>query len=62
MAEKVKVDIKTVKYMDKLQVELDKLKSSIYREDFEMQFCISGEIERIAIEFRKYQIKISDSK
>lgn len=47
--------------MDKLQVELDKLKSSIYREDFETQFCISGEIERIAIEFRKYQIKLSDS-
>lgn len=61
MAEKVKIDIKTVEYMDKLQVELDKLKSSILREDFEAQFCISGEIERIAIEFRKYQTQISNS-
>lgn len=61
MAELVKVDMKTVEYMDKLQVELDKLKSSVYSEDFETQFYISGEIERIAKEFRKYQVKISDN-
>lgn len=56
------IDTKTVEYTSKLQIELDKLKSAISREDFETQFYISGEIERIAMEFRKYQVEISDSK
>lgn len=62
MAEMVQVDIKTVEYMDKLQVELDKLKYAILSEDFESQFSISREIEKTAIELREYQDKISDSK
>lgn len=56
------IDTKTVEYMNKLQAELDKLKIAINREYFETQFYISGEIERIAIEFRKYKVEISDSK
>lgn len=48
--------------MDKLQSELDKLKFAITNEDLETQFYISGEIERVAVEFRRYQVEISDSK
>lgn len=61
MTKTVKIDMKTVEFMDKLQVELDKLKYSVLKEDFEDQLYISGEIERVAIGFRKYQVRISDS-
>lgn len=58
----VKVDMKTVEYMNNLQDKLDRLKIAIETEDFETQFYMSQEIERIAIEFRKHQVEISDSK
>lgn len=58
----VKIDRKTVEYMYNLQDKLDKLSVAIEVEDLETQYHISGEIERIAVEFRKYQVEISDSK
>lgn len=57
-----KIDKKTVEYMYNLQDKLDKLSIAIEVEDFETQFYMSQEIERMATEFSKYQIEISDSK
>lgn len=55
-------DRKTVEYMYNLQDKLDKLSIAIEMEDFETQFYMSQEIERIATEFSKYQREISDSR
>ena len=56
------IDRKTVEYMYNLQDKLDKLSIAIEMEDFETQFYMSQEIERIATEFSKYQVEVSDSK
>lgn len=57
-----KIDRKTVEYMYNLQDKLDKLSVAIEVEDFETQFYMSQEIEKIATEFSKYQVEINDSK
>lgn len=55
-------DRKTVEYMYNLQDKLDKLSIAIEMEDFETQFYMSQEIERIATKFSKYQVQVNDNR